>query len=417
MVDDRSLVSVFALGCSVACWACGDDTSATVAATTSSATGGAAGNGGSGAQGGASSGGAGGAPPCVLASSWQVVDDYTHSPTENSNPAGIAVSSSGAVFVTGLVRVISPVTGLIRNSDDGGATWTSTLQGTFFPNDATADDAGNVYVIGGLAGDRVVKKSADGGATWPTVDQAPIGMSMSACSTGYVAAGPAGAVYTGGSCDDLGWTVRRSLDSGVNWEEVLTGFEYPPATQTRMEDVGVDTSGQAFAAGYGRDAGGVLHWLVLRGAAQGSFTTSDDYQLTAGEDAFARRLGGRARMFAAGSASDGNTTHGVLREAGSAGWSTIDQFPGDGAAVYDGGQQMVLVGSVVDLGGVTRVVTRKSGDGGVTWMALDEYTYVMGRNTFSGQIAADPQGNVYAAVAAKDANDITHWIVRKLACE
>jgi hypothetical protein len=264
-----------------------------------------------------------------------------------------------------------------------------------------------------------VEKSSDGGVSWTTVDGWSMGMSTSACNTGFIAAGAGGVVYSGGSCDDLGWTLRRSTDAGRNWQDVLVGFTYPSGTATRLHDVGVDAAGRGYAAGYGVEgATGLLHWLIVSGTGPSSFTTVDDFQL-GGDNTQARRLTGGDRMLALGFAGAGQAAQGIVRQADASGgaWTTLDEFTGEASAVYDGGDRLVVVGTATDVNDVTRVITRWSHDGGSTWMPLDEYSYLAGSNTFSGQLAADASGNVYAAVVGVDADGFRHWIVRKLTCQ
>jgi hypothetical protein len=62
-------------------------------------------------------------------------------------------------------------------------------------------------------------------------------------------------------------------------------------------------------------------------------------------------------------------------------------------------------------------VTRISTNGGTSFAPLDDYQYVAGKHSRSTGLASDPQGNVYAAVGAQDADDVNRWIIRKLSCQ
>jgi hypothetical protein len=340
-----------------------------------------------------------------------VVDDYVRSAGEPSNISSITADSNGNVYAVGLARQ-GTFGGIVRKSSDGGRTWTLASWGTGIPNDAAADDAGNVYVIAGDNG-RVLRKSSDGGMTWVDLDRIPLTSSgTDPCNTGFVATGMRDIIVIGASCDSTGWIIRRSVDAGRTFQPAFT-FQLAAGKTARLQDVAV-MEGDAYAIGTAVDSADATHWIVARGAG----AISDQYALAAGQIANGRGFGGKARLLATGSASDGQTTFGVVRrkEPAPGGWTTIDRFPTRALDVEQVGEQIIVAGTV-DQAGVERVLTRRSDDGGATFRALDDYAYAAGRFSGSGALTSDPRGNVYAAIVAADASGVNHWVVRKLACE
>jgi hypothetical protein len=283
------------------------------------------------------------------------------------------------------------------------------------PNDAATDDAGNVYVAVGMNG-RELRKSSDGGDTWSDIDNIPMNSSdpNEPCNTGFVGTGANGVVVHGASCDKAGWIVTKSTD-GTTFQDVF-GYNALPGKNARMEDVGVGSAGEAFATGSSQDAVDAAHWTTVTEGA-GTSAVSDDFQPVAAQSANARSFGvSTAQLTVLGYASDGNTTVGYVRRLEGGTWSTIDTF---GTHAMDGVQvddQIVVTGEITE-NAIDRVVTRISTNGGTSFAPLDEYQYVAGKHTRSAALARDPQGNVYAAISAQDADDVSHWIVRKLSCQ
>ncbi len=378
--------------------------------------GGTAGSGGSagtstdGGAGTSGTGGTGGQAPCHLASKWTVVDDYVRSPGEPSNVSGIAADSNGAVYAVGLAKQ-GTFAGFVRKSVDGGKNWTFANWTTGGPNDIAADDAGNVYVIAGYNG-RVLRKSSNGGQSWDDVDTIPMnGGPSDPCNTGFVATGGQGVVVIGASCDSTGWVVRRSANSGMTWQPAFT-FQLASGKASRLNDVAV-IDGDAYGIGTGIDASDASHWVVVRG----NGAIADQFALTSGQPASGYGFGGKAVAFSAGFATEGGTGTGVVRRRAAGGtWSTVDRFGSRANDVVVVENQVIAVGSTDSASGES-VTTRRSDDGGTTWGPLDTYKYTGGTGSSSGQLTADPRGNVYAAISARDSAGANHWVVRKLACE
>jgi hypothetical protein len=394
-------------GTSGAGGAAGDSGTVGTAGTTGA--GGTAGSGGAAATGG--TGGTADAGPCKLAARWQVVDDYVRSPGEPSNVASITADSNGNVYAVGLARQ-GTFAGIVRRSTDGGRTWSLANWGTGLPNDAAADDAGNVYVTAGDNGP-VLRKSSDRGMTWVDLNRIPPGTSTTdPCNTGFVATGPRDILVFGASCDSTGWVVRRSVDAGRTFQPAFT-FQLASGKPARLQDVAV-IEGDAYAIGNAAAANDAMFWVVARGSGM----VSDQFALAANQLANGRGFGGKSRLLATGFASDGQTTFGVVRRKDPApgGWTTIDRFATRAIDVEQVGDQIIVAGTV-DQGGVERVVTRRSDDGGATFKPLDDYAYAAGMASSSSALTSDPRGNVYAAIGGRDSAGANHWVIRKLTCE
>jgi hypothetical protein len=306
--------------------------------------------------------------------------------------------------------------GLLRRSRDAGKTWEDVSWDRELPSDITTDGSGNVFVSAGSSSAAVLK-SDDRGESFTSLVDIPLvpGSLDEPCNTGFVAAGPAGVVVAGASCDGTGWVVLKSEDSGESW---ATAFEFQAGSgkSARMQDVGVDAFGRAYAVGYGIDDADSVHWLTVREGDDETGIVSDDFQLEAGLVAQARGFGSPSSPIVVGFATDGDGVHGIARrQVAIDGWETIDQFETRASDVEVVGTQLLIVGEHENFGKVS-IRSRRSFDSGLTWNPLPDYNYVSGQSSFAGQIAADPSGNVYGAVAGRDADGVPHWLVRKLAC-
>jgi hypothetical protein len=375
-----------------------------------------AGQGGGGA-GDASSAAGAAVGPCLLALDWQLVDNFEHAEGQPTNVVGVAADAGGNVYAVGLGRSMNDPVGLLRKSSDAGATWEDVPWERELPNDIATDERGNVFVTAGTSSPAVLK-SDDHGESFTSLLDIPVtrGSIDDVCNTGFVATGPAGVVVAGASCDSSGWVVMKSVDSGESWDTSFA-FQLHPGKSARMQDVGVDSFGRAYAVGYAMDDADSVHWMTVREGADENGVVSDDYQLKAGLVAQARGFGSPSSPIVVGFATDGTGAHGIVRRQVSIdGWETIDQFETRATDVEVVGGQLLVVGEVESFGRVS-IRSRRSFDNGLTWNPLPDYSFVSGQSSFAGQIAADGTGNVYAAVAGRDADGVPHWLVRKLACQ
>jgi hypothetical protein len=425
-----------ALACGFAVSACGDDSSVD-APTDSEPQGGAAGeasrslggelhragsgsnDGGVPSSAGDSAGGAAGAHhgPCRLGADWQVVDDYVPPEGPSADVIGVAADALGNVYAVGVDRSLDMPLGALRRSSDSGATWTDVAWLGELPNDIASDRAGHLFVTAGTSIGAVLK-STDQGETFAPVFDIPTvaGSEEDVCNTGFVAAGPAKIVVAGGSCDSTGWVVAKSKDGGETWDTLFT-FQLSPGKPARLQEVGVDAFGRAYAVGSASDAADAVHWVTVReGETVGTAVVSDDFQLEPGLEAQARGFSSHGAPVVVGFASDAEGTHGIVRRQTSVdAWETIARLDARVSDVEAVGAELVLSGEVED-DDVVSVSTRRSDDSGTTWHPLDVYGYVDGHSSTSGQLATDATGNVYASIAGLDQDEVPHWIIRKLVC-
>lgn len=363
---------------------------------------------------------AGGAPdgPCMLGSDWKVVDDYVHGEGLPSDVVGVTADSTGNVYAVGLDRSTGMPVGALRRSSDAGETWVDVAWSGALPNDIATDGAGNVFVTAGTSAAAVLK-STDQGDTFGDVLDIPAiaGSENDPCNTGFVATGPAGIVVAGASCDSTGWVVAKSQDSGETWETQFT-FQLSPGKTSRLQDVGVDAFGRAYAIGSAVGADDTVHWITVRESeSPGQGVVSDDFQLEVGLEAQARGFSSQGAPLVVGFATDEEGTHGIVRRQMSVdAWETIAQIDLRATDVEAVGAQLVVSGEVQD-GDIVSVSTRRSDDSGATWEPLAVYDYVEGQSSFSGQLAADASGNVYASIGGRDEDGVARWIVRKLTCQ
>lgn len=369
---------------------------------------------------GDSAGGAAGAHPgaCLLGSAWEVVDDYVHSEGLPTDVVGVTADAVGNVYAVGVGRAFDMPIGALRRSSDAGQTWVDVEWLGALPNDLASNADGDLFVTAGTSAGAVLK-STDQGETFDSVFDIPTvaGSEEDPCNTGFVATGPAKIVVAGGSCDSTGWVVAKSQDGGQSWDTPFT-FQLSPGKPARMQDVGVDAFGRAYAIGFASDAADAVHWITVReGESAGTAIVSDDFQLEPGLEARARGFSSHGAPVVVGFASDADGTHGIVRRQTSVdAWETIARLDVRASDVAAVGAQFVVSGEV-EGDEVVKVSTRRSDDSGTTWQPLDVYGYVDARSSFSGQLATDASGNVYASIAGRDEDDVPHWIIRKLACQ
>ena len=401
--------------------AAGRDSVAGASTTSGTSSGGGSDAAGMTNAGGVSASGAGGAPDsagCMLVPGWEVVDDYAYTEGVQSNVASIAADKDGNVYAVGLGRAgQNQLVGVVRRSLNAGVNWTNgdwdTARPSVLPNDAAVDDDGNVFVTAGTSTGSVFK-SVNHGMSFEKVFDIPTTPAAAPCSTGFVATGPSGVVVAGGSCDDDGWTVHKSVNGGETWAPAFT-FLLAPGKSARLHDVGVGPDGTAYASGYGVDASDKIHWLVVREGA-GTGVISDQFQLEAGQPARAFGFATRGAPTVTGSAADADGTHGVVRHMTAPDtWKTLDVFATRGADVEAVGPHLVVTGQLEDP--TVHAMTRQSDDGGTVWADSVQYEYAAAQPAFVGALTVDGTGAFYSVISARDQDAIPHWIVRKLACE
>jgi hypothetical protein len=286
--------------------------------------------------------------------------------------------------------------------------------------------SGDVFVAGNDDKNRLVRRSINGGDDWTTVDTFPLA-DGTPCASGALAIALNGDVYVGGTSDAEGLSVRRSTN-GTSFETVET-FLYADGQPTRMGSLGVDADGLVYAGGLGVGATGGGHWVIRAGAAKGTWSTVDDFQLAEGLEASVLGFGGRTTLFALGSASDETPrVHGIARRRSNAGlvaFGTVDdvtptttatEYRSNGLVETTSGA-FILAGRALDEDGIGFAYFRRSADG-IAWQDAGNYSYMPGKDTGApGRLVEDDRGNVFGMIRGVGEDDVARWIVRKLACE
>ena len=195
-----------------------------------------------------------------------------------ASPRGITAVASGptsGVYIAGADSATN--SWIVRKSGDGGATW-STVDS--FQNGAYAasalgighDIAGNVFAVGSGGSSNgnqwLVRESSDGGASWSTIDdfQMVAGHASTAVAVGADLAGNVYVVGNGMDATNVNHMVIRT-NAGGSWATVddyqLVAGKLATAGRAGFT---VDPSGNLYAAGQAQDSAGSYH-LIVRSAA------------------------------------------------------------------------------------------------------------------------------------------------------
>lgn len=224
----------------------------------------------------------------------------------------------------------------------------------------------------------LVRKSSDAGQTWALVDD----LQSFSGSTGANGAGfvpGAGVFVVGGRFPGTGnssWVVRRSLSgqSGT-WSTVDGPFAYGAARR-----VAGDSQGNIYVAGtqvitvtiktHPLTTASYYVWVTRKSSDGGNtWSTADTYEYDAqnrGANAFGVGTNAAGNVVVVGNASDGQTTHWIVRTPDPSGaWHTIDDFqlaPGYGASANgvttDAAGNLLVTGSTNDSTGTHWIVRR-----------------------------------------------------------
>lgn len=275
-------------------------------------------------------------------SSFSIVDSYDTSGLSGAGVSGLAIDGAGNVFAVGQTNTTT-TTGKGKNAvTKTEYYWT-------------------------------VRKQAGGQGAFTTVDNYQSTTSSAdtpTCATA-ITSGASAALYVAGYGGSTGedWLVRKSTDAGATWS-VVDSFQYASTYGSHAFAVAGDGAGDVYVVGNGNSASSA-HWLVRESPNGGaSWSTVDDYQLSAGAIAAAESVGTdlAGNVYVVGAANDGAGAHTIIRTNASGSWATVD-----------------------------------------------DYQLVAGKPASSHGFTVDPSGNLYAGGIAQDSTGALHWIVRSAA--
>jgi hypothetical protein len=233
-----------------------------------------------------------------------------------------------------------------------------------------------------------------------------------------LAVAPSGILYAGGfGYDAAGYghgLVMSSADGGITWSAPIDDFLYPGLSYTRYDGgLIADSSGNLYVAGRAYGSGPGSRRFVRR-STDGGATWSIVDDVAVSNYAFPE-AGSTLAADAAGNIYVTVPTVGtwtVRKGVGGTSFSTVDTFP----AWSLGNANSVFVhpsAGIFAAGSASGVwVVRRSLDGGATWSTVD--TYGSGATAYA--IGTDAQGNIYVTgktVERIKGTTTSHWIVRR----
>ncbi len=277
-------------------------------------------------------------------SSWSIADVQSGDSTV-SHAYAMSLDGAGALLVAGYANKPTPSDyhWYTRRSTDLGVTWaqidvyTPIVAGTA-PRGMALDKAGSVFAAGYNWNGRQyrwqTRRQTTPGGPWTLVDDwtaitddfaysanATFGAQPDAVATGK---NPGTALVIGTAYQPDGkphWVVRRTMDAGATWIVVddLADCMGRGISFDKKDEKGF------YAVGRCRGSAGAYRWITRRSDGFGSnWVTEDDWALAAGYSSYGNAIdfGKHGGLYAVGMASDGATTHWIVR-ARSCGAATI----------------------------------------------------------------------------------------------
>lgn len=375
---------------------------------------------------------------CANPSSWNLLDDYQLSSNGVTAARSILVDPvTSELYVLGYAQAVAngPYSFLLRKSTDGGLTWQNDEQYNYDPGSGPlstlgfvlkANSSGDLFATGYTysGGYKWMVRRKLVGQPWQTVDY---------FGTGYTFAEGMeltsdGNIYVVGETRDVPnrWITRKSADRGSTWTTVddfiyLSGFDSKPRA--------VATKGTTiYVAGMGKTAAGVARWLVRKSVNGGtSWTTSEDFAFSPGQDSHALRIGvsPKGHIFVAGYALDENGKPIFLvRRSLDDGysWTTVYQFEStesvdryfDGSLTFDKSGNPIVSSNFISGTIIGNYIF--AGDNlGSSWRVFEKYLFPGGEDTRTDDLLYTSNNEFFAVGPATGGNKL-HWVTRKLSC-
>lgn len=397
----------------------------------------------------------------ALAQAWQTVDLFAPPSSLYAIAADIGTGPDGrTLYSVGSVELNSAGlhSAMVRMSADSGASWT-TVDSYLEPGWPWASyrafglGANGSLLAGGELWDgatstrvAIIRQSDDGGATWATVEAFQPSPSGQA-SYGDVKMNPysAGDIYAVGFSSDAGvtsWAVRKQAAGAATFTTVDL---FVPGAYTEARAVAFHPTAGIFVVGRSGPDLSNVKWTVrqsLTGEA-GTWSTVDAFQETAGGYSIARGIAvGPAPsypIYVCGKAIQAvkkgpvkNVNNWVVRRSlnGGTAWSVVDRFGAEPASTILGpalgialatGVTVLPSGKVFVTGNSaapTHHIVRKgttAANGTMTWVTSDDYQHVSGQDSEGQAITSDIYGNIFSTGKAEtDSTGLGYLLTRKL---
>lgn len=365
----------------------------------------------------------------------------------------MAQDTIGNIYVAGIGFRQNVTNWVIRKSTQGSQFETvnefSLTKGEqSVPSGIAVDTSGNVYVVG-MGADAshevhwLVRKSSDGGLTWVTVRDLNYSADFDFSMANAIEVNSLGEIFVVGTVGPFGrrhWWVEKSVDAGVTWK-TAGDYNFIAGHEAEANGVAIDRTGNIYVAGRAYDREQVFHWIVRKSADSGTtWTTIQDfvygYESTRGKPERCSRcydsvansvaLDSTGNIYVAGSGVDGfGKDHWIIRKSKNGGsqWDQISDFhfvPKGEAEAFDmkidpTGAIYVIGFGNGEIGGHLggHWLVRKSSDGGTTWETIDDFSYDFGNWSIGKALLVDKRGHFYATGFGLDSNNLSHWLMRK----
>jgi hypothetical protein len=321
---------------------------------------------------------------------WTTLPEFAEPGWSWAHYRAFTSDASGRLYVGGNGRMADwpaqqPLSCIIRESVDGGATWTATDNSEFGCADLKVNPAtGDVYASGSSAATLgwIVRKRAPGDSQFTTVD-----LPFPSGSGWAIGFHPTRGVLVVGDPYSV-WTVRRSASGNAGtWATVDSFYSSTEWTSGHATYVVVANSGTIYVAGWAYSTRTQKNQWIVRTSADGgtTWTISDNFNYGGATLAvWGMTQDAAGNLFVCGQAAN---------SAGSLYWLVRKGTPGT-KLVKQGGKWV-------------RVPT-------MTWTTSDVFQLASGKEAVAFGITGDALGNVFVSGRAADATGVDHWIVRKL---
>jgi hypothetical protein len=280
---------------------------------------------------------------------WKTVNDFQGVPGMSAGSTALQTDASRMLLLDVGSAYMDTTSGIrpaiARGSADGGNTWTILNQFSD-PNwqwacyRSLACDANNDLYVGGFLMNYnptietwLIRESLDGGTTWSTTDLLPGTPSVPIANCAVIGVAPSGDVYAGGKWAG-NWTVRKK-GMGQTFYSTVDSLPANSGSDQAVEGIAFHPSAGVFVVGKTL-VGSYYRWLVRRSADAGSsWSTVDQFvrdQNWTESQALCAGVGSSGLIYVAGKAvyqkGATRTDYWLVRMSADGGntWSTVDQF-------------------------------------------------------------------------------------------